>query len=216
MANGTWWFHCLEWAIYLSPSINTKKHLKIENFLQTSLKYFHKFQQDSVQPLLPPSYPWYRDISGRKQMSILISHCCPTSKHKLKCRNHLPRKKPNPHMTYYVHKSMKPFKMFKDTTFYLNTRIIFFPHCNSGWIQVAQRACGVFILADIKNSAGLCPGQPAVSDAVLKSGIALGDLQQSLPNLKTLWYVNLLKDLKVVSLHRNVCCANRHRSSGRG
>lgn len=37
--------------------------------------------------------------------------------------------------------------------------------------QVAQRGCAVFILGDIQNLTGHCPGQPAVAGLTLSRGL---------------------------------------------
>lgn len=119
MAHGTGWFHCLEWPISLSPSRNMQKHLEMENSLQNSWKQFHKIQQDSAQHLHPQFFPSYR---GRNWISIGIPHCCLTRQHKLKGRNHLPRKKWTL-VWFTVHtREWNHLKMFKYTKLKLNTR----------------------------------------------------------------------------------------------
>jgi len=45
--------------------------------------------------------------------------------------------------------------------------------------RVVQKGCGIVVLGDIQNPTGHDPGQPALADPDLSSGVGLDNLQRS-------------------------------------
>lgn len=67
------------------------------------------------------------------------------------------------------------------------TKNWFYCKCDQTLEQVAQKGCGISILADLQTPSGHDPGQAALADPALSRGVRLDKLHRSLPASVIQW-----------------------------